>query len=475
MLDPLPPKDWSIALAYHLMVRAGFGGTPEQIADFHRLGLPGAVELLLSEAPPAPLMSEWEEPESLREKEIAAREAMRAGNTQDALQLRGEVRKEKGRAIFQLRDLWLTRMATTDRPLHEKLTLFWHGHFATSIEKVREPKWMWIQNETFRSRGAGLFGDLAKAISRDPAMIRWLDLDQSSENAPNENFARELLELFTLGEGHYMEADIKEAARAFTGYRTNRESGNFMLATARHDDGQKSFMGEDAAFDGDGIVDVILQNRQCGRFLGRRLWEFFAGIEPTPQFEKLLGDTLRQEDYEIRPFLKRIFLSKLFYSPRLVGAQIKSPVQWLLQACRSLEQSPPPALIARTWFQTLGQELFAPPNVRGWEGGRSWMSATTITARANFAGDMVGTTRARGGGKTRRAWPPADPTKWDDVTAATGVTEKSRALAARLYGPAIPSSAMEVAESSLKNHGTDTDGLRICAHALMSLPEYQLT
>jgi len=475
MLEPLAPRDWSIPLAYHLLVRAGFGGTPSELAAFHQLGLEAAVDLLLSKTAPAPLFEEWTETESLRATEQAARESRRSGDIKETQRLSIEVQKERRRQTLALRDAWLNRMVTTEQRVCEKLTLFWHGHFATSIQKVKEAEWMWLQNETFRSHGIGTFGDLAKAVSRDPAMIRWLDLERSSATAPNENFARELLELFTLGEGHYSEADIKEAARAFTGYRTDRDSGKFRLSPVFHDAGQKAFMGESAAFDGDGIVDVILENRQCGRFLGRRIWEFFAGIEPTPQFEKLLGDTFKQGDYEVRPFLKRIFLSKLFYSPRLVSAQIKSPVQWLVQACRSLEVAPPPPRIAGTWLENLGQQLFAPPNVRGWEGGRSWMSASTITARANYAGDLVGTSRGSRPDKRMKFWAPADPTRWTEVVGADGVDAKARALAVRLYGPLASADVIALAESSLRNHGTDPDGLRSCAHALMATPEYQLT
>lgn len=473
MLDPLPRNQWSQKNADHLLTRAGFGGTPAQRKAFFELGLEGAVSTLL-DVTDVPLPVAWANSEKLHELQAELRQARSEGTLEMVQQCQREVRQEEIRRLGNLRALWVERMIQTDKPLQEKLTLFWHGHFATSIVKVKQSLLMWRQNEVFRAHGIDTFGDLTKAISRDGAMIRWLDLNQSSASAPNENFARELLELFMLGEGHYTESDIKEAARAFTGYRLNRQAGSFSFSKVEHDTGIKKFMGKSGAFDGDDIIDVVLENRQCGRFVAGRLWEFFGGVSPTPAFQRLLGDTFSQNHYKVRPFLKRMFLSNVFYSANVVGRQIKSPVQWLVQTCRTLElKSLPPEIVSR-WLDTLGQQLFAPPNVRGWEGGRSWMSATTLLARTDFASELVGAPKNSKLGK-RRQRQIADPATWEDVNIANGVSEKSVALAQRFYGSNPGPHVVAIAEAVLQNHGTDVEGLRLATQDLLSMPEYQLT
>lgn len=476
MLDPLPRSQWSPKCAYHLLARAGFGGTPSEVHEFFELGIEAAVAKLLGpKVGPVPLEAPWDDDTLPLERFREAREAQKMGDVEKADRLRREARREDRQRLAAMREAWVLRMIHANHPLTEKLTLFWHGHFATSVNKVNESRLMRMQNDTLRSEGFDNFASLTKAVSRDGAMIRWLDLQQSSASAPNENFARELLELFTLGEGHYTEADIREAARAFTGYRVNRRTGRFSFAHGHHDDGIKSFMGKARKFNGDGIIDVVVEQRQCARFIGGRLWEFFGGVPATPTFQRLLGDVFKQHYYEVRPFLKRVFLSKVFYSPNVVGRQIKSPTQWLVQSCRALEiGTPPPTRMLEQWMGTLGQQLFAPPNVRGWEGGRSWMSATTFTARTNYAGELTGTL-GRGGNPNRPRAESADPAKWLEVNSAVGPSEKSLAIATRLYGPQPPRAVIATAEASLGNDADDPSALRAAAHALMSLPEYQLT
>jgi len=474
MLDPLPKNQWSPAMANHLLCRAGFGGPPEAVKAVYDLGLTGAVTSLLEATnKPQPLPVDWAGDTSLFDLQRASRIARREGDQEEAQRHQKEMQQEQRRRMENIRELWISRMVETDQPLAEKLTLFWHGHFATSVTKVRDSELMWRQNETLRAIGTQSFDQLVKAISRDGAMIRWLDLNQSSKSAPNENFARELLELFTLGEGNYSETDIKEAARAFTGYRLNPRGG-FVMNDAIHDTGVKKFMGKSRAFDGDGVIDTVLADRQCGRFIAGRIWEFFGGIAPAPVFQRLLGDTLRQGDYEIRPFLKRVFLSKSFYSPQVMGRQIKSPIQWLVQACRTLQISAPPSRVLREWLETLGQQPFAPPNVRGWEGGRSWMSATTLLARSSYAGELTGNSKS-GIKRKRMRITAADPGTWVDVNAGTTSGEKALALARRLYGPNPPAHVIAIAETALVTHGEAPSGLAAAAHDLMSMPEYQLT
>ncbi|MBV9391578.1 MAG: DUF1800 domain-containing protein, partial [Verrucomicrobia bacterium] len=267
--------------------------------------------------------------------------------------------------------------------------LFWHGHFATSAEKVRHAYKMWVQNETLRTHALGNFGSLLKAISRDPAMLIWLDLAQSRKEEPNENFAREFLELFTLGEGHYTESDIKETARAFTGYRVDELKQAFRFVPQQCDEGEKTFLGQNGFYDGDDIINLVLAQPQCAQFIAEKIWRFFAYEDPDRKLVAALGAELRNVRYDLKPFLQMLFQSQEFYSPRAVNSQIKSPVQFVVQAISTLPLTPPDANGYQTIFRQLGQIPFAPPNVKGWEGGKAWINTATLSFRYKLARQLV--------------------------------------------------------------------------------------
>ena len=240
------------------------------------------------------------------------------------------------------------RMKETRAPLVEKMTLFWHGHFATSAQKVKNAYWMWRQNETFRRNALGNFKTLLHEISRDPAMMIYLDLAQSQKQHPNENWAREVMELFTLGIGHYSESDIRESARAFTGYQINFRNQQFRFVPEEHDSGRKNFLGQSGRFSGDDILDLIVQQPACPELIGRKLCRFFVADEPAPPLVGAVASSLRQNNFELRPVLEELFRSAEFYSERVIRAQIKSPVQFLVQSCKLLETSLPPRAVAKT-------------------------------------------------------------------------------------------------------------------------------
>jgi uncharacterized protein (DUF1800 family) len=442
------------------------------VAAFHRRGLSGAVDWLVSKTEPE-FALDWGTDE-LIEKREAIRMARKENDQMQVQELGKELRKVNQQRIRALQETWISRMIHTEHPLAEKLTLFWHGHFATSFEKVDDAWLMWRQNELLRAGALGPFGDLAKGISRDGAMIRWLDLDRSTKRAPNENFARELMELFTLGEGNYTEADIKEAARAFSGYRFSPRDRAFQIATGQHDDGSKQVFGKSGNYSGDDIIDFILENRACSRFIGSRLWEFFAGPEPDAALATALGEALRQQNYAIRPFLARIFQSRLFYSKGVAHALIKGPVDWLVNACRTLEIEAPPIPVLTEWFRQLGQVPFAPPNVRGWEGGRSWISATTLIARGTYAGILVGAKNPQHPSMRDGRFTPANPLPWVQGIPPEDIAAIAQVLAVRLFGPRPADSAVLAAQAALRESGTDLIGLRTALHRLMCLPEYQL-
>jgi hypothetical protein len=403
MFSPLPDKLWDRTRAAHLLNRAGFGGTPGDIDRLVAMGPSGAVDSFLKAEDDDELFPPPRLLEPLPRLEFKKRE--KAALTDEE---RRAVRKELGAvehlSMLDLRLWWLNRMRYTTCPLREKMTLFWHGHFATSNQKVNDSWMMWMQNETFRQGALGKFPVLLKAISRDPAMIRWLDLGQSRKDHPNENFAREVMELFSLGEGHYTEQDIQQAAKAFTGYRIVPETGSFRFAKRDYDPGTKTFFGRTGPFTGDDIIDMIASQPQCARFIGRKLWTFFVATDPPEETVQGLGELLLSNGYDIAATLGVIFRSEAFYSSHVMHHQIKGPVQWMMQTTRMLEIPLPDAKVLENSLAALGQVVFAPPNVKGWDGGRSWISASSLLYRYNMAAYLLsGKARVLGGGGTKTA------------------------------------------------------------------------
>ncbi|HEY0791861.1 MAG TPA: DUF1800 domain-containing protein [Chthoniobacterales bacterium] len=387
MLTPLPASAWNRSAAAHLALRAGFGANPDEVDRLAGAGLEKAVEQFLSSVPEETLAPVWTDPRSF----LAWREKIRLA--QDPVVKRELERQNRQEGAAQMRELtlwWLERMAVSRAPLAEKAALFWHGHFATSNDKVHSPYKMYLQNEAFRRGGLGDARELTKAVSRDPAMLVWLDLNGSRKEYPNENFARELLELFTLGEGHYTEQDVKEAARAFTGYRVEPSTQTFRCALVQQDAGLKTFLGQTGAWDGDQVIDIIFDQPRCAQFLGVKLWRFFVlDDEPSPALAAALGHELGRHGCQLRPFLRTVFSSATFYSPTVRSRQIKSPVQWLVQTCRTLGAEVPPASVLENAFRRLGQTPFYPPNVKGWDGGKAWINTATLSFRYAFGRQLV--------------------------------------------------------------------------------------
>ena len=272
------------------------------------------------------------------------------------------------------------------------MTLFWHDHFATSQEKITNYELMLAQIETLRKHANGNFRDLLVAVAQDPAMLIWLDNRENVKGHPNENFAREVMELFTMGEGQgYTEADIREVARAFTGWTlrpitTVRDDARFVDDPRLHDHGVKSFLGEKGNFNGHDAIDIILKQPATSRFIARKLYESFVHNQPSPEVNQQLAKILKESSYDLKPVLKTMFLSRDFYSTATVGIRIKEPVQFVISTYRKLgiQQLPGiPGYLEAT--EALGQTLFYPPNVAGWPGDRSWINPATLLARGNFA------------------------------------------------------------------------------------------
>jgi uncharacterized protein (DUF1800 family) len=365
---PWQPHDgdpWGPKWAAHLYRRAGFGASREDLIEAERLGPEGTVELLLRGRPEASEILE-----TLRDVGRIAAESDGHGD--------------------QLRGWWLYCMLQGGHPLREKMTLFWHNHFATSLAKVQDPILMFRQNDLLRAHALGRFGAMLQAIGRDGAMLVWLDSSSNVKAHPNENYARELMELFSLGVGHYTEKDIREAARAFTGWRTDGEG--FAFDARLHDGGTKTVLGQTGAWDGGDIVRIVLEQPAAARFLVRKLYVHLVSETASPPDSLLepLCESLRRSDYDIAGLVRTILSSRMFYSEHAFRQRIKGPVEYVLGAVRAVyrRSGPDDALLQQVLVPRLGamgQHLFAPPNVKGWPGGAAWLNTSTIVERDNFA------------------------------------------------------------------------------------------
>lgn len=283
--------------------------------------------------------------------------------------------------------LWL-RMLSTSHPLRARMVLFWHDHFATSVQKVRSAHWMAQQFESFENHGLGAFEQLVLEVAKGPAMLRWLDNDQNRKGQANENFARELFELFTLGRGNYSEDDIKQAARAFTGWRIRREA--FYFDPRRHDSGKKTVFGKQGRFTGEQVIEMTVARPECARFVAAKLCAAFVGPGYPAGARDEVTELFRREGGRIGPVLRALLGSRVFFDPRFRGTRIRGPVEWIVWALTSLEVLAPPKLLHRAAAR-MGQTLLAPPDVSGWDEEEAWISSATWLSRANLAG-RLGTT-----------------------------------------------------------------------------------
>ena len=409
-LSPIAASDWSYDRAAHLVERAGFGATPEEIARLAAMTPEQAVAALVDyeaiddRQPPFDESGIWDPgmdpfPPSRAEAVRIARE--RGEGLGEKVLPEGTQRRLQpvvDKFFYSLTAnnietqrlglWWATRMLTTKRPLEEKLTLFWHGHFATGQNKVRDYRMMLRQNQMFRRHAAGSFRDLLIGILTDPAMLVYLDNGENVKQHPNENFARELLELFTMGVGNYAERDVREAARAFTGW-TN-DVLEFKFNADQHDSTSKAFLGRSGNLNGEDIIDIILEQPVTAEFVAAKVYRYFVREEVAGSVRADLGRTLRNSGYRMKPLLTRIFLSRDFYSAPSYATQIKTPVHLVVSTYRKLGVQEVPTIpdFGRT-TAGLGQALFDPPNVAGWAGGRTWITPSTLLQRGNVFRDVL--------------------------------------------------------------------------------------
>lgn len=427
--EPSAARPWNRVLACHLLRRAGFAPSEAEIRESLKAGAAATVDRLLDG-----------ENESDRFREL------------DELGSSLAVRQDIG----GLRGWWLSRMMHTARPLRSRMAVLWHNHFATSNAKVNSPALMLQQLRAIEQHALGKFGDLALAIARDPAMIVWLDGNENVKGRPNENFARELFELFTLGVGNYSEQDIKQAARAFTGW--HQRNGRFQFSALDHDTGEKSVLGERGNFDGPDVVRIALSKSAAAKFIATKLIREFVSPAACYELVAAVAEKLRETEFDIRETLRTLLRSDAFFSPEHYRARIKSPVEFVIGIARALELRAPAARLDDATSQ-MGQRLFEPPSVKGWDGHRSWLDSATMLIRLNAAGAAVGNEYLDAGALMRR---------YDVEDSSKAVVRFCGEL---LLDGRVPESLAQ------KGEGADLrgeDGLRTVLRALLSCPEYQL-
>ena len=410
-LTPITAADWNYDRAAHLLERAGFGGTPEEIQTLADMTPEQAVgSLVYYDAISNDHMLPFEH-SGLWDETLTHFPPSRPGATDLAMQhgegmgvrvkpdhVNHHMQPVSDRFFYWLRATlletrrvgywWAERMLDTSRPLEEKMALFWHGHFATAENKVRDYRKMLLQIDMFERHATDNFGDLAVAVAKDPAMLYYLDAGVNVKGAANENFAREVMELFTMGVGNYTEKDVREAARAFTGW--NFENLDFVVHTALHDDGPKTFLGRTGNFDGGDVLHIILDQPVTAEYISAKIYRFFVRDDASPALKAELGAILRDNDYELRPLLMTMFLSRDFYSAASYGAHIKGPVEHVITMLKHLGAKDVPGVpdFNRATI-ALGQHLLNPPSVAGWAQGKSWMTPALIQERGNVAFDYL--------------------------------------------------------------------------------------
>ena len=376
------------ALMAHLLRRAGFGATPDELDEYAAAGYEAAVEGLIAPGDP--------------------------GNLPDDLIMRYHVDMSELRQLDSAAAYWMYRMITTRNPLEEKIALFWHGLFATGYSKLNQARSHLNQIEMFRRFGVGRFDTLLVELSRDPAMVFWLDNQDNHKGAINENYGRELLELFSMGIGNYTEGDVKEAARAFTGWTLGNAEYMSMRATKDsiwpygrvawhfgyreddHDGGEKTFLGETGNFDGEEIVAIICKNPATPAFVCTRLFQFFAADRVDEEGERVIGEMTAayfDSDYEIRSVLRTLFNSPYFKSERARFARVKGPVELVAGAIRLAGSYRTPDIgVVKATQQAffMGQGLLQPPTVEGWHEAEEWIDSGALVERINFAAQEVG-------------------------------------------------------------------------------------
>ncbi len=448
--EPSRTRPWTIATVAHLHRRAAFAPSFSVLKRDLASGPSESVDRLLK----GEANSEVGTPASELEATFAAMGSQLSPSAD----------------LTRIQAIWLYRMIFTPHPLRERMTLFWHNHFATSNVKVQSPLLMQRQNDLFRTHALGDFRALVSAIGKDPAMLIWLDSTINRKAKPNENYAREVMELFTLGRGHYTERDIQEAARAFTGWFVVRDQ--FEEVPRQHDDGSKSILGHTGNWSGDDIPAILLEQPACALFICRKLFRHFVSEMDDPSDALLapLAKSLRDSGYRIEKPVEMILRSNLFFDASILGRRVKSPVEFAVGTIRSLEILNPTvatAALAES-CDRMGQSLFAPPSVAGWDGGAGWINSTAMLARANLALGLLSEGDTPLGGRCN---------PW--ALAGTRGSGRRNDLAGffidlLLQDALAPKARQQIEQAASAKNASDEQAAREVVRLVLTSPEYQV-
>jgi uncharacterized protein (DUF1800 family) len=449
--EPTRDAPWDLARVAHLHRRAGFAAPWDVLERDRRDGFNTSVERLLDG-----------EPNTVDGRPAAPFDELLDGM---AAQLADSA------SLTRLQGIWLYRMIFTGHPLRERMTLFWHNHFATSNTKVNKTALMQRQNDLFRAHALGRFPALLEAIGKDPAMLIWLDATANRKARPNENYAREVMELFTLGRGNYTERDVREAARAFTGRFV--QGDRFREVAAQHDDGEKTILGRTGRYDGDEIPGLLVGHPACAGFLCTKLVRYFVTeTDPiAPELVAPLAEEFRASGYEVRVPLGTILRSALFHDRAVRRRRVKGPVEHAVGTIRALEIVKPTVqadALAEACTR-MGQALYAPPSVAGWEGGAAWASSAALLNRTNLILALLSEEDAALG---RRCDPLGLARKHDATTPEQGADFLIDLLVQDAFDPNL---RRQVIASALAKAKDDPKAAsREAAKLVLTSPEYQL-
>ncbi|HET9392040.1 MAG TPA: DUF1800 domain-containing protein [Candidatus Rubrimentiphilum sp.] len=463
---------WDERMAAHLLRRAGFGSTPDEAKRYGSMGVHAAVDALINFPSTAGLPA----PDNLYDPRATLMQyfqsGVRPGMVDDTTKRKigQEVRQNERQSVIALQRWWLNRMLATPAPLQEKMALYFHGHFTSAaIQKGVTPVMTYNQNQLFRDNALGNLRELTWQVSIDPAMMIYLDNARSDPQHPNENYARELMELFTLGVGNYSEQDVRESARAWTGYVLRPRVGDVQFVASRHDDGSKTFLGQTGNFTGRDIVDIIYKQPAAAMFFANSLLNFFVYNGPEPELVEAVAKLIRKNDYNLKPVMSTLLRSNVFFSNRTYRALVKSPVEFVIGTYKQFDAKQVDDRAQRALF-AMGQVLFYPPNVAGWPGGANWLTSQTVIARENFLASMVNS-------------PMMDDVGWMQQVPMKASQAAHDLVQTVLHGDASPQGIAQVTDYL---NGVNTSALgmlsgenypervRGAAYLTMAMPAYQL-
>ena len=450
----------------HLYSRAGFGLRFEDLRMAEQATVKQAVGQLFKS-------SEEVKPLDIIAGNITYKEFLNNDTTTRKMFLQEQRQQEKGLNVY-----WVNQMSTSDAQLREKMTLFWHNHFACRTQNA----WYAQQlNNIHRENALGNFRTMLLAVSKAPAMLQFLNNQQNQKNHPNENFARELMELFTIGRGNYTEQDVKESARAFTGWSFNKE-GYFMARPNLHDAGSKTFLGNTGNFGGEDIIDMLLAKKETARFICNKLYKYLVNETPDAVHVNAMADVLYNNKYELKPLLNYVFTADWFYDDKNMGNMIKAPVEFIVGLNRQfyVEYKNPDVMMQ--FERTLGQVLFYPPNVAGWPGGKTWIDSSSLMYRIKIPSTVLNDGVIDFSGKTdpedeaflaatlsrRKAVNTQVQTQpdWNKFLAEIPANTSKTTIARMILSPALNSKLMAIV-----NRSADIKAMVV---ELVSTPEYQL-